>query len=793
MIFSPPQHGKLCSNSTIVYTKDCIKKHGDLRVGDYVFGRNGQSVKVLAISEEMMADRKVIFTDGSEIVCHENHEWLVYDRLGDRNVEMVVTTKEIESMGVWLGEHKRGGRARFQVDANTCIDFEERVLLLHPYVLGVWLGDGKSSYPTICYHPKDRGTIDKIVGLGYKELAVYTHKITGVLYSVFGNRENKDVLDKLKEMNLINNKHIPDEYIFSSVEQRLELLAGLIDTDGYVYQKNGRVTFSNANKILIDDVAKLVVSLGWRYSISEFEPVKSSSGIQGKQVVYQLCFNPTCDIPTALERKKIIKIKPVVRRRGIKSIEKCEEVPGRCIQVEGGVYLVGENLIPTHNSELVSVRLPAYWIAHRPYEPVLISSYGALLAGAKAGQARRIVCSQAYKNIYEESLTNKYKDLGATWKEIKDDLQRKISGAGVGGAITGFGGGLGIIDDPIKNFEQAMSSTFREKTWEWWKGTFRTRIWEHGAIVIILTRWHESDLAGRLLNSTGERWKVYRLPAIAETEEERKYINDVFDLKEREDWLGRKAGEALAPIRFSKKALMEIKDDVGSLVWSAEYQGFPRSYEGNIIKRQWLILCAGVPADAKRVRYWDKAATEESGDESVGLLVAYKGGITYIEDVVKGRWGTLERRRIMLETAIQDAEKYGKIETKELPNGDYSYKIIDPGPRIIIEYEPGSGGKDATVDEAKLLRGFNVRFDRPTKELAIRIMLSGFMAQAEIGNVRIVSAKWTQEVIEQLTGFPNAPHDDIVATIAGAYKFITIRVKKVYRGSVTKQNQIISS
>jgi hypothetical protein len=93
--------------------------------------------------------------------------------------------------------------------------------------------------------------------------------------------------------------------------------------------------------------------------------------------------------------------------------------------------------------------------------------------------------------------------------------------AGVGGPITGHGAMLGIIDDPVQNAEDAASVALRDKSFEWYRTTFRTRVWEHGAIVLVMTRWHEDDLAGRLLLEQGGEWAVLRLPALAETQAER--------------------------------------------------------------------------------------------------------------------------------------------------------------------------------------------------------------------------------------------------------------------------------
>ena len=126
--------------------------------------------------------------------------------------------------------------------------------------------------------------------------------------------------------------------------------------------------------------------------------------------------------------------------------------------------------------------------------------------------------------------------------------------------------------------------------------------------------------------------------------------------------LGRKPGDPLTPKRFSKKAMLEIKTDVGTMVWNAEYQGVPRAPEGNRVKRGWFKIVGAAPRKARRFRYWDKAGSDDTGDYTVGLLMAELDGIYYIEDVVRGQWSVRERQMVMLQTAILDALKYGKIE-----------------------------------------------------------------------------------------------------------------------------------
>jgi predicted phage terminase large subunit-like protein len=402
---------------------------------------------------------------------------------------------------------------------------------------------------------------------------------------------------------------------------------------------------------------------------------------------------------------------------------------------------------PQHGkSELASVRTPAYWLAHRPDDPVILCSYAASLAYAKSREARGLVESPAFATLFSAVQTDRSSRAVDYWRIA--GRRGGVLAAGVGGPITGHGAQLGIIDDPFENWKQAQSLTIRNTVWDWYRMTFRTRIWEGGAIVLIMTRWHEDDLAGRLLQSQGDRWTVLRLPAMAETQADRDEQHRRLGLPLGEDDpLGRAPGEPLCPSRFSAEALAEIKLDVGSLGWSAEYQGSPTRPEGNRFKRDWFIIVDASPDEATRVRYWDKAGTAGDGDYTVGVLMARVGGIYYVEDVVRGQWSSGERERIIRQTAELDRAQ-GHV-------------------TAWIEQEPGSSGKDSAEATVRNLAGFDVHVERPTGDKAVRA--EPYAAQCEAGNVRLVRGPWNGAYIEELTSFPNGAHDDQVDGSSGAF------------------------
>jgi predicted phage terminase large subunit-like protein len=213
-----------------------------------------------------------------------------------------------------------------------------------------------------------------------------------------------------------------------------------------------------------------------------------------------------------------------------------------------------------------------------PDKRVIITSYAAQLAFTFSRRIRALVGEHG-PQLYDINLDPSSKSVDE-W-DIEGH-HGKLIAQGVGGAITGQGASLFIIDDPFKNAEEANSPTIRQKVWDWYTSTAYTRLEPTGAIVITLTRWHDDDLAGRLLrdmNSGGDQWEILQLPAI--------YDEDAMKIGGA-DPLGREIGGALWPSRFDVPDLDRIRRAVGSYVWSALYQQRPQDLAGGEFKASWF-------------------------------------------------------------------------------------------------------------------------------------------------------------------------------------------------------------
>lgn len=577
IVTMPPQHGKEISDNELVPTPKGFVKHGDLNVGDCVFSPSGEPIKVLWKSEKVQSEYVITFSDGQTIECHGNHEWRVYDR--SRQKYMDLETKHIANSTIEYGTpNKRGHRYRFQLENINAVQFERRNVIIDPYTLGAWLGDGTSSGSIIHIGNNDVEIIDNIPYKTNENVGTTTRKF-----------HIHDFTDKLREYNLLENKHIPEDYIYNSIEVRKNLIAGLIDTDGTVYQKNGRVTISNTNKDIINSAALILKSLGQNISIFKIEPALSSSGIQGTKDVYQLCFNPTMEFPTKVPRKAIRRV-IVNRRKAIVKIEEKEGLGfGNCIQVEGGIYLVGENFIPTHNSEGSSRKLPAFLLGLNPDLKVVIGSYATSFARDFNRDVQKIIDTKEYRSLFPETrLAGAKKASGEGVYQRNSDVIDCVGHAGSlrvvgrGGPLTGKPVDIMILDDVYKDYSEANSPVVRESAWKWYTTVVKTRLHNNSQEIIVFTRWHNEDIVGKL---EGEE-KIIDIKSEDDLKEipEGAWVRINFEAiktGEKTEFDKREKGEALWPQRHSIQTLI-AKRNLDKVQFECLYQGNPASAEGRL-------------------------------------------------------------------------------------------------------------------------------------------------------------------------------------------------------------------
>lgn len=282
----------------------------------------------------------------------------------------------------------------------------------------------------------------------------------------------------------------------------------------------------------------------------------------------------------------------------------------------------------TGKTELL-VRFAAWHVGRHPDLAMLYASYGADLAWEKSGDVRAVVASEEYASIFPQVRLSPTSRSVQRWKIA--GRRGGLQAQGVGGPLTGKGGSLILVDDPVKNRQDADSPGMREATWKWYTSTLRTRLEPGGRIILVMTRWHEDDLAGRLLAKAQEdpkadQWTVVSLPALAKAQ----------------DPLGRQEGEALDPERYNAPELLRTKASIGERDWTSLYDQMPRADDGNVFKALWLLgsYVDGVPAMVYECVVWDTAFEEkQASDYSAAVWVGRgENGHLYVRPLVNERW-----------------------------------------------------------------------------------------------------------------------------------------------------------
>lgn len=419
---------------------------------------------------------------------------------------------------------------------------------------------------------------------------------------------------------------------------------------------------------------------------------------------------------------------------------------------------------PRHGkSELVSRRLPAMAFGLNPNEEIIACTYGADLAKRMNRDVQRIIDTPEYRDLFPNvrlSGKNIRSTSQGSYLRNSDifeivDYKGSYRGTGVGGAITGMGFTLGIIDDPYKNRQDADSQLVRSRTSEWYYSTFRSRAQKDARILYTATLWHEAGLAYQLLqdarrNPKNDQWVVIRLPALADGDTDPAYDP-------------RKIGEWLWPERYGAKELEPIKN-ANVRNWEALYQQRPRPLEGSLFKRKDFQFVSEKEIPTRfdsLVWFWDAASTSGDGDYTAGVLVgAYtplNSTVTryYILKVVFGQFSTLERENRMKQEAERTAKRFG-IQAFEWGR----------------EQEPGSSGKDVALKFLSDYAGYRAFVKTSTGSKVARAQ--PLAAQVEAHNVYVLEDHWTEQFIYQLGSFPNGANDDMVDGATGAFNRIVV-------------------
>lgn len=545
MIFLQPQCGKFLPYDTPVFTTKGFKAHGLLRPGDFVFGDDGSPKKVIANSGVYKWNvDKINFQCGRSILAAKEHLWKLQVEHDHKGRKECIE----ETQNIFKKKHRRSPAIKIPPALKT----KKKSLPIDPYILGCWLGDGSHNLGSI--------TVGKEDIEHFKKFGKRSTEVKPGIYSVLID----GLRVKLRKNRLLLNKHIPINYLLASIEQKRELLTGLMDTDGCC-DKRGTCEFTQMEGQLAEDVYILLRTLGIKANIHYYKAMLNKKQVGIKTRIF---FSPNkTDVIFKLKRKQTrILDKKMDDREDkyklfIESIEPHGLVDGNCIEVEGGMYLAGYDLIPTHNSELSTRRLPAYILGRYPDKKIAICAYNQTFASKFNRDLQRIIDDPIFKNVFPDTRLNDGDGIVRNSEEFEIANHKGfLKAVGIGGALTGTTVDIGIIDDPIKDALEAYSTTYRDRVGDWYDTVFKTRLHNESQQLITLTRWHEDDLAGRILKAEGGQWEVIIFPAIKED-----LTNDL-DTRE--------IGEVLWPEKHSAERMLDVKGK-NPLIFASLYQQRP--------------------------------------------------------------------------------------------------------------------------------------------------------------------------------------------------------------------------
>ena len=492
IVQQPPQHGKALPIDTPILTTKGWKAHGDLKPGDFVFGDDGKPKKVLFnFGKYMWHTMKMDFADGISVISAHEHLWKIYaDHDNHKGRQEEIT----ETQDIFTKKHRRSP----YIKADAVLDMPHKTLPIDPYILGLWLGDGISAQGVIISGKQD---VKSYTGIG--EIREVKDGYFRVLVPGLSR--------KLRLCGLLGNKHIPADYFTASVEQRYELLRGLMDTDGTV-DKKGRCEFTQKDGTLANDVYILLRTLGIKPTKHIYDAILNGRRV-GKKM--RLMFTPDKNVQIfKLARKQARIDNKTANDRNdkkkffIQAITENADVMVNCIQVDGGMYLAGMDLIPTHNSEGSSRKLPAFMLGLDPDRKICIGSYAATIARDFNRDVQRIIDTPRYRELFPGTYLNgsNVVTMANTYLRNSDVIEmvgRKgsLRVVGRGGSLTSKTVDVSILDDVYKDYAEGNSPIVRAAAWKWYTTVVRTRLHNDSQELIVFTRWHDDDLIGRIEKS----------------------------------------------------------------------------------------------------------------------------------------------------------------------------------------------------------------------------------------------------------------------------------------------------
>ena len=400
---------------------------------------------------------------------------------------------------------------------------------------------------------------------------------------------------------------------------------------------------------------------------------------------------------------------------------------------------------PRHGkSELVSRRLPAFLHGRNPNAEIMLATYNGSLASDMSIDVQRIIDSDRYRKLFPRTQitpegtktayarnSNEYEIIPYVTPQgevIRN--QGSYRAQGVGGSFTGRGANFILIDDPVKNREDADSLTYRDAVWNFYTSTLYTRLEKDGQILLTMTRWHEDDLAGRLIELAksdpgADQWEIVDFPAIKEQE------GNPDDPRE--------IGEPLWENKYSRANMASIKSSVGLRDWASLYQQEPSPDEGNVIQRAWIRIYDDLPADLDEKALFVDLSFKEGPATDFTVIEAWgrKGTNIYLIDQIRGRMDFPTQMNAIRNMAARHPDAYEK-QIEEAANGAAIISLLRHEIMGLVPVRPHTSKEARLAAVSPLYQAGNVHYPNPKKH------------------------PWVDANMSELLSFPSGKHDDTV-------------------------------
>lgn len=729
---------------------------GELKRGDVVYDERGEECRVIqAHPIELQPELwELTFDDHTTIVSCVDHQWVTFDlkELGqltrsdpawraNRRKRRLSRSKLTEDTPQYLVDRSKcitqknklkkhsylsppkgtvrttreiintlrvgiGKRCNHAISTAKALGCPEAELSIDPYVLGAWLGDGA----------KLGGKITNVDSEVWREI-----EKRGYVINNLGHPNDKRVVGLttlLRKAGLRLNKHVPQIYLRASYQQRLDLLRGLMDTDGTARNNDGGLSFTNTNKKIIDGFCELVTSLGWKYFVREHRATLYEKDCGPCWIVKFTATEYVFNLTRKKERQRFA-IRRVTKFRYIVDAKPVESKPGRCITVDSpsSMYLAGKQMVPTHNTAGLLIAALMY---------VDCPGYNAILL------------RDTFKNLTKpkQFISLSHEWLGPTDAVWKDGNHWVFPS----GSTLEFG----YLDGPNDHFN------YQGAEYQFVGIDEVVNIREHQAIYLF------SRLRRRKGSMIPIRFRCASNPPTREQMVKGAWVKERYV-----DVRTKKKGTVFVPARLDDNPHLDADDyrenslsELDSVTRRQLEEGdWEIQAGGEMFQRAWFPIVQMAPKKIKWIRYWDMAGTEASPIKSPSGQPAFTCGvkmgltpdkILFVDDVIKGQWSPKQCERMVKQTADMDG-----VEVE-----------------ICMEQEPGSSGKHTIHYYRKLLIGYTFRGDKVRLSKTQR--WGPLASQAEGENVALVAGQWNREFLEELDLAPGGPFLDQVDAASGA-------------------------